>query len=946
MGGDEALVELASTAIESEIRAYFPYTALYRRLCKGGLERAVDYLYREFAPTLAGATDDSTPAILNSMTAAAASSAGPALPRRKRTRTSVVEGLRKDLEAFTVATLKFADAPLRCTAPPDKQCAGRENSATTLPSTTLGASGMPYMVTCRRCTTRVTSTYPCWVLEGYVVLWAESVLEVECVAGKAAVAALSFVSPVLAAHTHGSSSETGPVQLQRHSNAVDAGNCHAANALCPPLRPSLCSSLPPMGGLRPPSHRLSSAFECPLERSAEEAAASPASSVATAKSKAARSHKRQDRISSKDTRPCASTVSATPTTEKVTLHSLHIVSSDAASNPRPASFAVQSVLLPGWQTALECYPRHMMHFGLLVYAAWHASPKTWKRVLSDGGAAGSRHGAVLPSCSSRSAAAVHCMSRKRAASETSEAAAASHSLSCAPEEGREACVVSLAELLPYTAHDAVLVLGLGGNVLGQCLDALLPAVVPLHIVEVEPAVLQACYEHGQFPEIAAVDGWGSGLDAVPSCEALKPATAPRRRKALSLRSAEMADTAAAAAVTACPAAPLGSPASMQRVADLIHRRSATPVAFRATRQQATGVLERLGAPLPAVPTRTAKRTKCTPGWRGASATETGTPLQSQQGRSEYVCFLQDAYAYLRAGTFSSASSVVPRSAIAQHQAPCSARGAAHPVAPSLPQQADRTKSAAHARTSPSTREAVSAGAAEAAPPPVQYSMIFLDCYDPGGERMMHEGTLVELCARRLRPGGVLLVNAHVVPTVANLRCDFLSYDFATVQALRVAGYTQTVVACVARDAAVNAAPAAATRAFNAAVCAPFLTEKRGRFTVRQMRLLAAALNRALHRYNRSTPGVTGGHDGARKDEATPAAATGKTASSSSHSSASLPSHSVKPAFRFDAAWLKSCRRVAASPTNPKSRSRASAASTTPSQACAIDVDLQVWEHHF
>ncbi|KAG5475093.1 hypothetical protein CUR178_04543 [Leishmania enriettii] len=303
------------------------------------------------------------------MTAAAASTAEPALPRRKRTRTSVVEELRKDLEAFAVATLKFGDAPLKCAAPPDKQCAAHENAATTLPSTTLGVSGIPYMATCRCCTTRVTSMYPCCVLEGYVVLWTESVLEVECVAGKAAVAALSFVSPVLEAHAHGNSSETGTVQLQRHSNAVDAGNSHATNALCPPLRPSLCSSLPPVGGPRPPSHRLCSAFECPLERSAEGAAASPAPSVATAKSKAARSHKRQDRISSNDTRPCACTVSATPTTDMVTLQSLHILSSDVASNPPPASFAVQSALLPGWQRVLECYPPHMMYFGLLVYAA-------------------------------------------------------------------------------------------------------------------------------------------------------------------------------------------------------------------------------------------------------------------------------------------------------------------------------------------------------------------------------------------------------------------------------------------------------------------------------------------------------------------------------------------------------------------------------------------------
>ncbi|KAG5474419.1 hypothetical protein LSCM1_03201 [Leishmania martiniquensis] len=943
MGSDEALLALANTAIEREIRAHFPYTALYRRLCKGGWERAADYLYREFAPALVGPAGASIPAMGDSIGGPDGSSAGPPLPQRKRRRTSLVEELQKGLEAFTAATLQPAETPLKCGASAGKPYAVHESVAEAVLSTALEASAMPYSVICRRCTTHVTSAYPCQVLESYVVLWAESVLEVECAAGKAAAAALSLESPKWAANTHGSSSGKGSLGLLKHSDVAHTGDSQSANGRRPPLRSSLCSSLHPMG-LRPLLHRISRAFAHPLERSAEEAVASPAPSVVTATSQAAHSLDPQRHIFSNTTHSWASTVPTTPTAQMIRLHSLHIVSSDVVSNPRPASFAVQSLLLPGWQTALECYPRHMLHFGLLVYAAWHANPRTWRSVLSEGGTdgnvmgvAGSGHRlAALPSRSSRSGAALPRMCRKRAASEAAATAAAPRSLSGAPEAGQEAYIASLAELLPCTAHDAVLVLGLGGNVLGQCLDALLPPSVPLHIVEVEPAVLLACCEHGQFPAI----------DAVLTCEALKPAAFPYRRKGSPLRSAGTADTTATAAAGACPAASLGSRAPMEWVADLIHRRSATPVAFRATRQEATSLMEGLTAPLPARPSRAAKGTKCAPGWGGAAAEAAETPLQSQRSRGEYVCFLQDAYTYLRGGTSFPASATVPRGAAARHRTSRAARAAAHPVASSLPLQADRPWPPAHARIPPSTRGAASAATAAAAPSLVQYSLIFLDCYDPNKERMMHEETLVELCARRLRPGGVLLVNAHVLPTVGDLRRDFFRHEFATVQALRVAGCMQTVVVCVAHDAAVDVAPAGAAGASGSAGCAPLLAEKRGRFTVRQMRLLAAALNRSLKRNSVSTPGVTVANDDTGGGAASPAVATGTTAFSSSHPCSPLPSYSVTPAFLFDAAWLKSCRRVAALPTRSQRRSRSSPASTMTSQACCIDVDLHVWEHFF
>ncbi|TPP54318.1 hypothetical protein CGC21_22385 [Leishmania donovani] len=876
MGSDAAFLALANMAIEAEIRTYFPYTALYRRLCRGGSERAMDYLHREFSPALVDAADDGTPATADLVAGVAASSAGLSQTQHKRRRASLVGELQKSLEEFAAATARLVRARLESTALSGKQSEVCDNEAVTVPSTPGEAGAEPYTVTCRRCTTNVTCTYPCWVLEGYVVLWAESVLEVECVATKAAIAASLLASPVVAAHTQGNSSVKDSLGLRRPRGVINSRDSQAANIPHSSSGRLLLSSNRPLG-LRPLLQRLTGA----LDGSAEDATAPPAPLLATARAKAARSRKQRGCSHSDGTHPGASTGPPPPATQMLRLHSMCIVNSDAVGNVRPASFALQSVLQPGWQTALECYPRHMVHFGLLVYAAWHASSRTWESVLSHGdtcrdgsAAAGNGHTVMLPSRSSRGDAALQNTSGERGASHTSESTTAPTSSSPTPEAGGEMRPASLVKLLPHTSHDAVLILGLGGNVLGQCLDALLPAAVPLHVVEVEPAVLQACCENGQFPAIDVVDDWRGELDAAPSCNALKRASAPHKKDASPRRSEEMLETA--------PAASLVCPAVMQWAAGLIHRKSATPAAFRAMRQQAPALLERLAAPPSAMPSGATKRATCAPSLRRGSGTVVEAPLQAQQERGEYVCFLQDAYAYLR-----TSASFPTTSTSAQETCP---------------------RFAAQSRTLSSKQENESSSAVEDAPLSSQYSMIFLDCYDPDREHMMHEGTLVELCARRLQPGGVLVVNAHVLPSVENLRRDFLGCGFSTVQALRVAGHTQTVVVCVAQDKAADGEPAAAERLASSASCAPMLTEKRGRFTVRQMQVLATALNGVLHVAGSSSSSVTDGGDGAGRD--------------------------------------KSCRRVVVPPSKVPSSRRARPASTTPSQACSIDVDLRVWEHYF
>ncbi|GET90098.1 hypothetical protein, conserved [Leishmania tarentolae] len=941
MSSDAAFLALANKAIEMEIRTYFPYTALYRRLCRGGAEGSVDYLYREFSPVLMGSADDGAPATSDLVAGLTTSSAGPSLPQHKRRRTSLVEVLQKGFDEFTTATSTLAQARLEGTTSSGKPSKTCDDATATVPSATGGTGTEPYTVTCHRCTTNVTCTYPCWVLEGYVVLWAETVLEVECVAAKASVAAPSLTLPVVTAHTQSHSGAKGSLALRTHSDATDSRDDQAANTLYASFGRLFFSSHRPVG-LRPLLRRITSALAGTPDRSAEDATAPPPPLGTTPREKKACPRKRRCDSFSSGTHPCASMVPTTPATQKFRLHSMSIVNIDAASNVRPASFALQSVLQPDWQTALECYPRHMVHFGLLVYAAWHASSQTWESLRSHGStckdniaAAGSGHAVVSPTRSSRSDAALQNMSEEPSALHPFELAITPISLLPTPEAGGEMHIGSLLELLPHTSHDAILILGLGGNVLGQCLDALLPAAVPLHVVEVEPAVLQACWENRQFPAIDTVDGWRGELHAAAPRTALKQASATQKADASPPRSEEGVETA--------PAASPVCPAAMQWAAGLIHQKSATPAVFRARRQQAPGLLERLAAPLSATPSNATKHAPCTPNLPRGLGTVIDAPPQTQQDRGEYVCFLQDADAFLRTGPSTSTTLTTSPGAVARHRTAPAAHSAAHPATPSSLPRETCARIAAQSRT-PSTQEAASASPVEAAPASVQYSMIFLDCYDPDREHMMHEATLVELCARRLKPGGVLVVNAHVLPTVENLRRDFLGCGFATVQAIRVAGYTQAVVVCVAHDKTSEEEHADAERLASSAACAPMLIEKRGRFTIRQMQLLATALNRSLPVADGSSSSVTGGKDGAGRDGVSSAAATGTTAVASSRSCTSPLSRPVTRAFRFDAAWLKSCRRAVVSSAKVPSGRRARPVNT-PSQACSIDVDLRVWEHY-
>ncbi|ESL10118.1 hypothetical protein TRSC58_02153 [Trypanosoma rangeli SC58] len=292
---------------------------------------------------------------------------------------------------------------------------------------------------------------------------------------------------------------------------------------------------------------------------------------------------------------------------QLTFRTLHIVDREAYKQPVRHSFALQSVCQPGRVIQLECYPYHMVHFGLLMYALWKSPDEAFM-------ARGSKP-------------------RHLKKTTISEAEA------CITENTTKSSPLPSFNFpfLTSTETASVLILGLGGNVIGNCLDAVLPADVPIDVVEVEPAVLETCQRQGQ----------------VPPCSKAHP---------------KMTDE------TAC-----------------------VWVASRGRQQQ-----------------------------------------------PNYRFIIGDVREVLREDS----------------------------------QKTTDSRSPLHER---------------------RYGLVFLDCYDPEKERMMHDGSLIDVCRSRLRPGGALIVNAHILPIRERLEEQFLARGFDSVQALRVAGCDQSIVVCLARD---------------------------------------------------------------------------------------------------------------------------------------------------
>ncbi|EKF38446.1 hypothetical protein MOQ_001348 [Trypanosoma cruzi marinkellei] len=294
-------------------------------------------------------------------------------------------------------------------------------------------------------------------------------------------------------------------------------------------------------------------------------------------------------------------------------HTLHIVDEAAYKQPLQHSFALQSVCQPGRVLQLECYPYHMIHFGLLIYTLWRCPDEVFS--------------------------AIRNMPRQKKVNTSPEKE------TCMTETEAMSLSPLHFPLLATTEDVSVLILGLGGNVIGNCLDAALPVDVPIEVVEVEPAVFETCQKHGQVPPCSEV--------------------------------------------------------------------------------------------------RTNKENETTRVW---------VVRQGRQRHPNYRFIIGDARVVLQ-------------------------EDKTH--------QKTESESPLHNRC---------------------YGLVFLDCYDPEKERMMHDGSLIDVCQSRLCPGGVLIVNAHILPTREALEEQFLSRGFASVQVLRVAGCVQSIVVCLARDKASASIP--------------------------------------------------------------------------------------------------------------------------------------------
>lgn len=138
---------------------------------------------------------------------------------------------------------------------------------------------------------------------------------------------------------------------------------------------------------------------------------------------------------------------------------------------RPSSFSMQSVFHPNHPTQLESYTYHMVHFGLLCYALWNAHDSLihFVRHSADGDMALS---STLPPQSAPKSRLTHVRWPK-----------------------------NIGTLFPSSSYDAILILGLGGNALGSCLDACLPRGVLIDVVEIESSMLDVCIRNGLTPPL-------------------------------------------------------------------------------------------------------------------------------------------------------------------------------------------------------------------------------------------------------------------------------------------------------------------------------------------------------------------------------------------------------------------------------------------------------------
>lgn len=844
--------KMAEAAIRDEVLSCFTDMAVYRRLTRGGFDDAEAFISREYAPlTLPHGGVDLEEGVV-------AMQAGSMRKRSRGSHYRLLQELVREAEScaalpgmVAIGETRSAGGTGGCT---DDTCPASLSLSTSSLSSGSAAT-TPYAVVCHGSRTNLLASYPCKMLDGYVVLWAESHVEVSCQRNKNSPAFIA--APTL--------SSQFPTSLQATTQS------RKRTAVPEAATDSLATNGHPLG-IRPLLRRFRTAS--PSTKSAPAPFYHPSTAaVAT-------------------TAP--SSAFARAASRSVCLQSVHIVKdrvTGAAASSSASSFALQSVFQPGLPTSLECYPRHMIHFGLLCYAAWNATSVSWATIQQrEGVTALSKAGEVLRPAGSF---LPHRSCRGRGGS-----AKAIQPSSPALLSSMDATVYS--GLIPNAVGDAILILGLGGNVLGRCLDTILPSPVDIDIVELEPAVLTACVAHGQVGNGAATPPpppGGQHAIAAVSPSGGQTQRTPRRR-GLSFDAMNSGRATAA----------LGQRTATQASQELLMDTS-------------------LSYPR-----------------RHSSSGEAAGYDTAPASVGMVTCFLQDAYAYLRMDEAAVMSTPPAKSA---------ARDAGEPTRELLHygQGTSRNKSNASKRGSSSSSKNGDHNRSEVPRTGRSYNLIFLDCYDPDREEMMHEGSLIQLCARRLCPGGVLLVNAHILPSSNQIQRDFLSQGFATVQVLRVANCSQSVIACIApcrcdvkkpmaaaldgcTTAPLSTSKAANSRRSSTADCrgglAPAritgedqeaeeeVVARRSRFTVSQFKQLAAAINAV-----------------ASSRFLSPSRGRRKTSSGTTLLWGSP--------FSIDGGWLQSCRLHR--PSSETSLPRTGGGSRNLNRPVEASCDLRLWHHY-
>nr|CCC95492.1 unnamed protein product [Trypanosoma congolense IL3000] len=309
----------------------------------------------------------------------------------------------------------------------------------------------------------------------------------------------------------------------------------------------------------------------------------------------------------------------------VKLLSLHIVHGMAHKDPANYGFVLQSVCQPNNPHQLECYPSHMIRFGLLMHFLWQCPDEAF----------------TAPKVAHREKDA-----GKSLKSPKSGGIAAPNSAACSFDGGNSHGMMlhlfpstevkrSITQTKARAAGPAILIFGLGANVIGNWLDFAFPPDVSIDVVDVEPAVLRTCQQNGQ----------------VPPCEEILSAS--------------------------------GAPTGVWRVA---HDHPRYPH-YRFIVGDARDVLLESN---------------------GTSGNEKEAP----NGINRF------------------------------------------------------------------------------------YDVIFLDCYDPEKESMLHDAGLLNLCRGRLVDGGALVVNAHIIPRRESYMEQFLNSHFASVQLLPLISCDQCVAVCL------------------------------------------------------------------------------------------------------------------------------------------------------